>query len=123
VSRNPTIGIFRIEPGDPVLTLTAADSGTSRRLAVGDQVAVDLAENPTTGYRWHAAIDPDALRPRTDEFTSDGPATGAPGHRRMSFEVLQPGSVELRLRNYRSWEPDEVVDEFVVTLEVTAPDP
>src|SRR6476660_305647 len=90
-----------------VLTLTAEDSGTRRTASVGDQVAVSLAENPTTGYRWQAAIDETMLKPVDDTFEPASAATGAGGTRRLTFELLHDGVTELRLRKVRSWQPDD----------------
>jgi inhibitor of cysteine peptidase len=102
-----------------VLNLTAADTGTQKPAHVGDQVSVALDENPTTGYRWQTAVDEAALRPLDDTFEAASAATGAGGTRRFTFEILTSGVTELRLRKLRSWQPDDVVEEFTVTLDVT----
>ena len=99
--------------------LTAARSGTRHALAVGDEIAVELDENPTTGYRWQVAVDTDALRVVDDGFTPASAAAGASGVRRFTVTALREGAPELRLRKLRSWQPDDVVDEFVVTLDVS----
>jgi inhibitor of cysteine peptidase len=102
-----------------MLNLTTADAGTKRSAAVGDEVTVSLAENPTTGYRWQPAIDKAMLAPVDDTFEPASDATGAGGTRRLTFKVLHDGATELRLRKVRSWQPDDAAEEFVVTLDVT----
>ena len=102
-----------------MLNLTATDAGTRCAARVGDQVSVALNENPSTGYRWQADVDEAALRPLDDAFEAASGATGAGGTRRLTFEVLAAGATDLRLRKLRSWKPDEVVEEFAVTLDVT----
>ena len=91
---------------------------TARR--VGRRTGHDLLEeNPTTGYRWQAAIDETMLRPVDDSFEPASDATGAGGTRRLTFEVVHDGAIELRLRKVRSWQPDDAVEEFAVTLDAT----
>ena len=102
-----------------MLNLTAEDSGTRRAANVGDEVAIALNENPTTGYRWQTNIDDTMLRATDDTFEAASAATGAGGTRRLTFEVVRAGATELRLRKVRSWQPDEAVEEFTVTLDVT----
>jgi inhibitor of cysteine peptidase len=102
-----------------VLNLTASDNGTRKPTHVGDEVRVALAENPTTGYLWQAAVDPEVLRPVGDDFEAASNATGAGGTRQLTFEVVGSGTIELVLRKVRSWQPDEPADEYAVTLDVT----
>jgi inhibitor of cysteine peptidase len=103
-----------------VLTLSQADSGSRHAVTVGDRIRVELAENPTTGYRWQIDVDASKARVVDDEFRSDSDATGAPGRRILTFEVLQPGEIDLRLRCARSWELKNPQREFDVTLQATA---
>ena len=99
--------------------LTAALSGTRHPLAVGERIGVELDENPTTGYRWQPVVDADSLRVTDDGFTPAGDAVGASGTHRFVVTALREGATELRLRKLRSWVPEEVVDEFAVTLDVS----
>jgi predicted secreted protein len=103
-----------------VLLLSEADAGSRPDVRVGDQVVVELAEKPTTGYRWQVDVDAARARVVDDTFLSASDAMGAPGRRRLTFEVLQAGEVDIRLRNARSWDPENAVGEFSVTLEAAA---
>jgi predicted secreted protein len=103
-----------------VLTLSQADSGSRRTVTVGDRVAIELAENPTTGYRWQVDVDAAKARVVDDEFRSDSDAMGAPGRRLLTFDVLQAGEIDLRLHYARSWDMENAEGEFAVTLQATA---
>jgi inhibitor of cysteine peptidase len=102
-----------------VLNLTFSDTGTRQPVHVGDQVSVALDENPTTGYRWQAEFDDSVLRAVDDTFEAATGASGAGGTRRFTFDAVGAGTTELRLRKCRSWKPDEVVEEFAVSLDVS----
>lgn len=43
----------------PAITLSEADHGTTVSLQPGDQLTVQLSSNPTTGYNWDLAPNPD----------------------------------------------------------------
>ena len=61
--------------------LTADDSGTTVQARVGDVLAVLLAENATTGFRWHVDTIDDAI-----DLVSDGyraTPTDVPGEQRV----------------------------------------
>ncbi|MDE3177953.1 MAG: protease inhibitor I42 family protein [Pseudomonadota bacterium] len=79
--------------------------GATVELAVGEEFEVELAENPTTGYRWflddpHSA----SLSATGDAFEAGGDARGAPGRRRLRFRAEQAGELRLQFHNRRSWE-------------------
>lgn len=86
-------------------------------MSVGEQITVLLDENPTTGYRWHAEIDPIRVRLTEDQYEGPERPVGAGGTRRLTFAPLQPGRTRLHLVKRRSWE-QAVVAEFDVVLEV-----
>jgi inhibitor of cysteine peptidase len=98
------------------MELKQHDSGGRRTTRVGEELSVVLAENPTTGYRWHPEIDAGTLQQTDDRY--DGPAEprGAAGTRRLTFRVLRPGPVHLRVVKRRPWE-DTAVDEFSIDLD------
>ena len=103
-----------------MLTLSQADSGSRRTVTVGDRIEVELEENPTTGYRWQVDVDAAKVRVVDDEHRSDSDAMGAPGRRILTFEVLQPGEVDLRLHYARSWDMNNAEGEFEVKLQASA---
>jgi inhibitor of cysteine peptidase len=99
------------------MQLTYEDSGSRRAVRVGDEIEVVLPENPTTGYRWHVEIDPEALRQANDHYKGATTPRGAPGIRVMTFQALRPGHALLRLVKRRAWEVQSS-DEFEVHLDV-----
>src|SRR6185437_4249363 len=58
--------------------LTQDDSGGHRTTRVGEEPNVVLAENPTTGYRWHSEIDARTMQQTGDHYEgSAGPRGGS----------------------------------------------
>jgi predicted secreted protein len=76
--------------------LTQDDSGGHRTTRVGEEPNVVLAENPTTGYRWHSEIDARTLQQTGDHYEGSAGPRGGAGIRRLTFRVLRPGPVHLR---------------------------
>jgi inhibitor of cysteine peptidase len=99
------------------MELTERDSGARRTVRVGEHVTVVLPENPSTGYRWHADIDPAVLAQQADRYEGGREAIGAGGTRRLTFTTLRSGSTQLRLEKRRSWSR-EAIDAFEVQLDV-----
>ncbi len=75
-----------------------------------------LAENPTTGYRWHSEIDARTLQQTGDHYEGSAGPRGAAVIRRLTFRVLRPGPVHLRVVKRRAWE-GTAVDEFSIDLD------
>ena len=98
--------------------LAQEDSGGRRTLTVGDDVAIVLTENPTTGYRWQAEYDQQRLQDVGDRFEPASDLRGAPGVRYLAFRALTAGQTQLRLVNRRAWETGEGIGQFVVDLDV-----
>lgn len=99
------------------MNLTQENSGQRLTVRVGEVVSVVLAENPTTGYRWHAEIDTTRLEQADDRYDGPTEPRGAAGLRRLTFTALRGGPVRLRLVKRRSWE-DATAAEFDVDLDV-----
>lgn len=84
---------------------SAADSGSSITLDLGEVFEVALAENPTTAYRWHVTITPPkAIASEGNDLQSQSKAVGAGGERHFHFRAAQAGSFELACLRYRAWE-------------------
>lgn len=86
-------------------TVTAAQSGTSVELRVGDTLVVALDGNPTTGFDWAlvgSVTPPLELAERT--FTPSGTALGAPGTVSYRFKAAAPGTTRIVMTYSRSWE-------------------
>jgi inhibitor of cysteine peptidase len=115
---------FAQKSSQPKITLTKADSGKTITVHVGDKIAITLPENPSTGYTW--AIDQtnsNILKSLSSTYTQNPahkPSAGVPGNRTFLFQVQQPGTVHLRLKQWRSREGNKsITDRFDVTINVT----
>jgi predicted secreted protein len=105
-----------------MLTLELSDQGKHFRLSQAQTFILNLAETPTTGFRWAIAKMPSSIRLVSEKF--EPPSTrdpGAPGWHNWVFEAHSPGVGELRLelaaRTPRTAEPIS----FTAFLEVTDP--
>jgi inhibitor of cysteine peptidase len=85
------------------------DNGASVQVQRDAKIAVELNENPTTGYRWIISrIDEILLVPEGDEFLPpDQKSPGAGGRRRFFFRAKSEGSTALTLINKRAWQRDD----------------
>ena len=99
------------------MELRQEDSGGRRTARVGEELTVALPENPTTGYRWHPEIDTRLLQQTGDHYEGPTEPRGASGTRRLTFKVLRPGPVHLRVAKRRPWE-HTAVEEFSTDLDV-----
>lgn len=83
-------------------------NGQTVKLAAGEFLEIVLAENPTTGYRWHLAgagapqcvLKQDAFEP------GDEGVPGKGGIHRWQFQAAEPGAGRIELLYRRSWERD-----------------
>lgn len=96
-------------------TTTTATEGTvidqpgPVSLKVGETVTIVLDANPTTGYQWEPAVEPDASVVRIVSDNYEAPASdamGAGGTQRLVIEGVAAGTTELELKYIRPWEPD-----------------
>lgn len=86
-----------------VVVVTASDAGRSVRAAAGDQLVLKLAENPTTGFRWHVDV-PAAVRLVADDFAPSSGAAGAGGERVITLLMAAPGRHTVAATLRRSWD-------------------
>jgi inhibitor of cysteine peptidase len=76
-------------------------------LSVGGRATIQLEANPTTGYQWEPASEPDSsvLRVVSDEYVAaDSDVVGSGGTQVMVIEGVAAGSTTLELRYVRPWE-------------------
>ncbi|MGF1640692.1 MAG: protease inhibitor I42 family protein [Rhodospirillales bacterium] len=102
-----------------MVTLDAADNGTTVTVPVGATIEVRLAENPTTGFRW--ALEPiaaDSLVALDDRYEPAPPMRiGSGGTRIFRFRAVAAGSAALALRHWQAWSGEESITErFAVEL-------
>jgi inhibitor of cysteine peptidase len=103
------------------LILTQEDTGKSFTVYSGDRIAIQLKENPTTGYRW--AIDRSdntILALQSSDFAVlPGTGIGRGGTRTFTFKAEKSGAVHLHLKQWRGWEGDSsIIGRYDVTIQV-----
>jgi putative hemolysin/predicted secreted protein len=64
--------------GKKMVTLTEADNGKTENIAQGTRFAVQLKENPTTGFQWNATVSP-GLEIQSSEYQMDKAPEGMVG--------------------------------------------
>ncbi len=102
-------------------TLTDADKGKTIQVHQGDEIVIQLKENPTTGYRWAIdKTDDKVLASQNPDFSpTPGTGIGGSGTRIFTFIAHQPGTVHLQLKLWRSWIGDSsITDRYDVTITV-----
>jgi predicted secreted protein len=113
----PTVSTRVSDP--PALTLTSANDGTTVRVSRDELLAIRLAENRTTAYRW--AVEPlDTTVVALQESTYAGArdkAIGAAGAVTLTFKALQPGTTQIRLKHQQGSD-GPIAGQFSVTVEV-----
>lgn len=104
------------------ILITLLDHGSTCMANQGDVILIRLEENITTGYQWNiGTIDSSTVELLDSEYTSkqgEG-LLGSPGTRTFRFRAKSSGSVPIRLRLRRSWDPvDTAIEHFEVTVQV-----
>lgn len=104
----------------PAPVLTLRDSDMTIRVPVGARFAVELPENPTTGYRWKLECT-DSCRMLGSAFTA-GSGVGSAGKRIFELVIDVPGEHGVRAALRRPWEPPErAIERFAAQLVAYAP--
>lgn len=93
--------------GDNVIT----ESGPIE-LTVGGRATIELDANPTTGYQWELATEPDTtiVAVASDEYTATPAANGmvgSGGTQRVVVQGVAVGTTTIELRYVRPWESDQ----------------
>jgi inhibitor of cysteine peptidase len=109
------------QAGDPTVTLTDKDAGSTVELKVGQLLVIDLPGNVTTGYNWEAVTGYENILEQQGEpqVTPESSAIGAPGIISLTFKAIASGETTLQLIYHRSFEPDVApLETFEVTVQV-----
>ena len=95
------------------LILTDAESDTLHAVTLDQTVQIQLAENPTTGYRWALEVsDPGAveLMDTSWQIAPDA-AIGGGGMRIFKLRMRGKGPIRLDFKLGRSWQGESAVIE------------
>jgi inhibitor of cysteine peptidase len=93
-----------------MLRIDESYSGRTVKLVTGDALEISLAENPTTGYRWHyldaaAESSPPTCHLVKESYEPDSTGVvGAGGIHHWQFRAAEPGVCAIDLDYRRSWE-------------------
>jgi inhibitor of cysteine peptidase len=102
------------------LFLTEQDNGREVSLRSGQELAVSLSENRTTGYRWDLEeADRNLLEVRQGEASYPSAAVGSGGRVQWTARAVAPGTGRLRFKRWRPWEGDKsAVERFELVVRV-----
>lgn len=105
------------------LLLTQEDDGTSVTLEPGQQLAISLESNPSTGFKWNLTEEPDAnvlslVSSTYVEPATTGQVVGVPGTEVWTFEAVGTGTTSFELAYFRSFEPETIEGTFSLEVEV-----
>jgi inhibitor of cysteine peptidase len=105
----------------PETVLTEKDDDREVTLPVGQELALSLPENRTTGYRWDIAEADGLLEVREAEpATPPPPAVGSGRRARWIVRAKAAGTARLALKHWRPWEGDRsIVERFGVRLQIS----
>lgn len=101
-------------------SLTPADFSTAQAVQVHQLVVLELPENPSTGFTWHASVTPEAaLQLSRDYYLADQPALpGSGGTHYFVYEALASGRAVITVQYGRWWEGGESQDPQTITLNI-----
>ncbi len=85
---------------------THADPGTTIQVTAGEEFALELAGNPTTGYMWQITADSRHLELLGQKFEAGGEGVGAGGREVFHFRALADGETELACEYRRPWDKE-----------------
>ena len=87
-------------------TITTADAGHSITLRIGQELALNLESNPSTGYRWFLASTPNSILTSLGKptYKQGRPAPGAGGVESWTFRATDAGTQTLKFEYRRPWE-------------------
>jgi inhibitor of cysteine peptidase len=105
-----------------VTTFTGSACGSTVEVAAGELFAVELAENPTTGYRWDFVPDPGVEVVSSSYTANPGSGVGGAGVRQFMFRANAAGEFVVRGKLWRSWLKDSsAIQRCEITVRVSAP--
>ncbi|WP_167942519.1 protease inhibitor I42 family protein [Desulfobaculum xiamenense] len=90
--------------------LRQSDDGKTVNIALGDELLLHLAENPTTGYGWEFSSPLEATGVSLLYDTFEPPTSrndGAGGLRILTLRAQKKGQTILKLAYRRPWEREE----------------
>jgi len=99
-------------------TITASDAGRPIELRVGQEFALNLESNPSTGYSWSLTDTryPVVISVGKPTYKHAASVPGAGGLQSWTFRATEPGVETLKFEYRRPWE--QKVPEKTVTFQI-----
>jgi putative hemolysin/predicted secreted protein len=93
--------------GKKMVTLTETDKGKTEDIAQGTRFAIQLEENPTTGFAWNATVSPGLEIQSSDYQMNNAPPgmVGVGGIHTWVIVAKETGTQKFSATYKRSWEP------------------
>jgi inhibitor of cysteine peptidase len=103
-------------------SLTSSDNGKTIQAHVGDEIAIALDANPSTGYGWAVEkSDGTLLTFKQSNFSASSSAIGSGGIQTLTFVAKSVGTAHLQLKYWRSFAGEKsITQRFAVTIQVQA---
>jgi inhibitor of cysteine peptidase len=104
------------------MTVTKANDGQTLSPRVGEAIVLQLAERPTTGFRWaFAQLDEALVAVEASASRAQAERPGAGRVAAWKLTMRAPGRTRVELKLWRSWEGDRsVAERFALTLDIRA---
>jgi len=107
-----------------IAELTFDDKGKSFELEKGDRINIKLESNPTTGYEWILGGETDTsvvslFDSKFVQTEKEEELVGVGGYEIFTFKAENSGQTEIILTYKRSWEEEELKEEFLFKINIT----
>ncbi len=107
-----------------IAELTFDDKGKSFELEKGERINIKLESNPTTGYEWILSGETDTsvvslFDSKFVQTEKEEELVGAGGYEIFTFKAENSGQTEIILTYKRSWEEEELKEEFLFKINIT----
>ena len=102
-------------------TFTASACGSTIAITPGEVFAIELTENPTTGYRWSFTADAGLTIVSSNYTAPSGTSAGAAGIRQLQLRADAPGEFSLHGTLARPWQGDSsAIQRCEITVQASA---
>lgn len=85
-----------------------SNSVGKRVIKVGEEFAIKLESNITTGYSWQAIFDENILKLTSKDIIPITKLIGSSGVARFSFTAIKPGITVVKMIYKRQWENNSI---------------
>ena len=103
------------------IKINSDDNGTTVEIKKGETLLLSISGNPTTGYNWEVeSVDQNVLQSAGEpDYKSDSMLIGSGGTYKFKFTAVNVGVTPLKLKYWRSFEPENPpVETFEVKIVV-----